>query len=76
MKSLSAAIVLLAGVICFSVGALIPSPGPQVTLTENGLQFGGAPPMVTTGGILMIAGALLAVIGLIVWIVAFRSTHD
>jgi hypothetical protein len=72
MKSVSAAIIVLAGVICFSAGALIPAPGPQIALTENGLSIFGPPPMLTTGGILMTAGALLAIVGVIGWIIMSR----
>jgi len=39
-------------------------------LNENGLRIG--PPTLTTGGILMTAGALLAVIGLIAWFMSQR----
>jgi hypothetical protein len=72
MKSISAAIIALAGVISFSVGALIPAPGPSIAFSENGITLFGPPPMLTTGGILMTVGALLAVIGVIAWIRMLR----
>jgi len=72
MKGVSAAIIVLAGAICLAVGALISSP-PQLSLTENGLQIGGPPFIMTARGILMIAGAVLGIIGLIGWIVAQRG---
>ena len=72
MKGVSAAIIVLAGAICFAVGALISSPS-QLSLTEDGFQFGEPPFIMTARGILMIAGAVLGIIGLIGWIVAQRG---
>ena len=66
MKSVSAAIIVLAGAICFGVGAMISSP-TQILLTEDGLQIGPPPFFMTARGILMIAGAVLGIIGVIAW---------
>jgi hypothetical protein len=69
MKGMSAAMLVLAGAVCFTVGAMMSTP-TRLLLNEDGIEIGPPPFMMTARGILMIAGVVVGVIGLIGWIMA------
>lgn len=70
MKAISFAIVLFAGITCFSVGAWTPEPSP--TLLVHTVQSRKPPEVVehfvTLHSTMMLAGLLLAFAGLVGWI--------
>jgi hypothetical protein len=75
MQAISFAVVLLAGIVCFSVGAWTPQPGPTLIVSE--VSRHEAPRVVehfvTIHSTMMPAGALLAAIGFGGWIFFLRQ---
>ncbi|HXY32849.1 MAG TPA: hypothetical protein VEI07_01400 [Planctomycetaceae bacterium] len=70
MRTVSAAIIVLAGVVCLSIGAMIPEPPPTLQFDAGGISL--TPPLLTTHSALMFVGGLLAVAGIIAWVWLLR----
>ncbi len=70
MKAISFAIVLLAGIVCFSVGAWTPQPPEHLIVysVESHRQPDVVEHYVTLHSTMMTAGILLAVLGFGGWI--------